>query len=80
MRRLYAVCEGAARRLTSAAGDGGDDREFGAVVERSTDSISDGGVRDSGPVEERIDRIGFFQIWPDNATYMLDRWEDFTTA
>ena len=41
---------------------------------------SDGGVRDSGPIEERIDRIGFFQIWPENATYMLERWQDFTTA
>jgi spermidine/putrescine-binding protein len=41
---------------------------------------SDGAVRDSGPVEERIDRIGFFQIWPENATYMLDRWQDFTSA
>jgi len=41
---------------------------------------SDGGTRDSGPVEERIDRIGFFQIWPDNADYMTDRWRDFTSA
>ena len=41
---------------------------------------SDGATRDSGPIEERIDRIGFFQIWPDNAEYMLDRWQDFTTA
>jgi len=41
---------------------------------------SDGGTRDSGPIEERIDRIGFFQIWPDNAGYMTDRWRDFTSA
>jgi len=41
---------------------------------------SDGAVRDSGPIEERIDRIGFFQIWPDNADYMTDRWRDFTSA
>jgi hypothetical protein len=40
----------------------------------------DGAVRDSGPIEERIDRIGFFQIWPDNASYMTDRWRDFTSA
>ncbi len=40
----------------------------------------DGGTRDSGPIEERIDRIGFFQIWPDNASYMTDRWRDFTSA
>lgn len=41
---------------------------------------SDGSVRDSGPIEERIDRIGFFQIWPDNAEHMLDRWQEFTSA
>lgn len=41
---------------------------------------SDGQVRNSGPVEERIDRIGFFQIWPSNADYMLDRWREFTSA
>jgi spermidine/putrescine-binding protein len=41
---------------------------------------SDGAVRDSGPIEERIDRIGFFQVWPDNADYMTDRWRDFTSA
>ncbi|MFT4949140.1 MAG: putative spermidine/putrescine transport system substrate-binding protein, partial [Natronomonas sp.] len=40
----------------------------------------DGGTRDSGPIEERIDRIGFFQIWPDNADYMTERWRDFTSA
>jgi spermidine/putrescine-binding protein len=43
-------------------------------------SSSDGVTRDSGPIEERIDRIGFFQIWPDNSEHMLDRWQDFTTA
>ncbi|MFC6734175.1 MULTISPECIES: substrate-binding domain-containing protein [unclassified Haladaptatus] len=41
---------------------------------------SDGQVRNSGPVEERIDRIGFFQIWPSNADYMLERWKEFTSA
>jgi spermidine/putrescine-binding protein len=40
----------------------------------------DGVVRDSGPIEERIDRIGFFQIWPDKASLMLERWKDFTSA
>jgi hypothetical protein len=40
----------------------------------------DGAVRDSGPIEERIDRIGFFQIWPDNASYMTEQWRDFTSA
>lgn len=44
------------------------------------DSASDGIARDSGPIEERIDRIGFFQIWPDNSEYMLSRWSDFTSA
>ena len=41
---------------------------------------SNGVTRDSGPIEDRIDRIGFFQIWPDNATHMLDRWKDFKSA
>ncbi|QLC35374.1 twin-arginine translocation signal domain-containing protein (plasmid) [Halarchaeum sp. CBA1220] len=40
----------------------------------------DGCVRDSGPIEERINRIGFFQIWPDNATHMLERWQEFKSA
>lgn len=40
----------------------------------------DGAKRDCGTVDERINRIGFFQIWPDNATYMLDRWKDFKSA
>lgn len=44
------------------------------------EAASDGAVRDSGPIDERVDRIGFFQIWPDNADYMLDRWQDFTSA
>lgn len=41
---------------------------------------SDGAERDSGPIEERFDNIGFFQIWPDEADYMIDRWQDFTAA
>lgn len=41
---------------------------------------SDGQKRNSGPIEERIDRIGFFQIWPSNADYMLERWKEFTSA
>lgn len=41
---------------------------------------SDGQQRDSGPIEERIDRISFFQIWPSNADYMLDRWSEFESA
>ena len=41
---------------------------------------SDGQKRDSGPIEDRIDRISFFQIWPSNADYMLDRWSEFTSA
>ncbi|ELY38974.1 spermidine/putrescine ABC transporter substrate-binding protein [Natronorubrum tibetense GA33] len=44
------------------------------------DPDSDGGTRDSGPIEERIDRIGFFQIWPSEADYMVSRWEDFQAA
>ncbi len=44
------------------------------------DPDEDGSVRDSGPIEERIDRIGFFQIWPDNAEHMTDRWRDFLAA
>lgn len=41
---------------------------------------NDGSVRDSGPIEERNDRVGFFQIWPDEADYMVNRWEDFLAA
>ncbi|WP_416841414.1 extracellular solute-binding protein [Haloferax sp. DFSO52] len=41
---------------------------------------ANGQVRNSGPVEERIDRIGFFQIWPSNADYMLELWKQFTSA
>ncbi|MFC4360482.1 extracellular solute-binding protein [Halobium salinum] len=41
---------------------------------------SDGQKRNSGPVEDRIDRIGFFQKWPSNADYMLERWKEFTSA
>ncbi|MFC6722945.1 extracellular solute-binding protein [Halobium palmae] len=41
---------------------------------------SDGQKRDCGSIQERIDRIGFFQIWPDNADYMLDRWQEFQSA
>jgi spermidine/putrescine-binding protein len=44
------------------------------------DPSADGGSRDSGPIEERFDRIGFFQIWPDEADYMQDRWGDFLSA
>lgn len=44
------------------------------------DPSPDGQQRDSGPIEERIDRISFFQIWPSNAEYMLDRWKEFTSA
>jgi putative spermidine/putrescine transport system substrate-binding protein len=40
----------------------------------------DGSVRNSGPIEERFDRTGFFQIWPDEADYMTDRWRDFLGA
>ncbi|WP_227738994.1 extracellular solute-binding protein [Halorientalis pallida] len=40
----------------------------------------EGGVRDSGTIEDRIDKVGFFQIWPDNASYMTDRWREFTSA
>ncbi len=40
----------------------------------------DGQVRDSGPIEERFDRTSFFQIWPSEADYMLDRWDEFTAA
>lgn len=41
---------------------------------------SDGGTRDSGPIEDRIDKLGFFQIWPDEADYMTNRWRDFSSA
>jgi putative spermidine/putrescine transport system substrate-binding protein len=44
------------------------------------DPNPDGQKRDSGPIEERIDRISFFQIWPSNADYMLDRWSEFEAA
>jgi hypothetical protein len=44
------------------------------------DPSDDGVVRDSGSIEDRIDKVGFFQIWPDNASYMTDRWRDFTSA
>lgn len=41
---------------------------------------SDGHVRDQDSIEERIERTGIFQIWPDNADYLLDRWEEFEQA
>jgi len=44
------------------------------------DPDPDGSVRDSGPIEERFDRAGFFQIWPDEAEYMTERWRDFLAA
>jgi len=44
------------------------------------DPADGGSVRDSGPIEERFDRIGFFQIWPDAADYMQDSWSDFLAA
>jgi hypothetical protein len=49
-------------------------------ADEEADSDPDGATRDSGPIEERIDRIGFFQIWPDNADYMTERWREFTSA
>lgn len=39
-----------------------------------------GRKRDCGPIEERINRTSFFQIWPSNAEYMLERWRDFKAA
>lgn len=39
-----------------------------------------GQVRDSGPIEERIDRVSFMQAWPDENEYMLDRWSEFEAA
>jgi len=41
---------------------------------------NDGQVRDQGPISERIDRTGIFQIWPDNSEYLLDRWQEFEQA
>lgn len=41
---------------------------------------SNGTKRDSGSIEDRIDRVGFFQIWPDNGQHMLDRWKEFKSA
>ena len=48
--------------------------------DEESDPDPDGAERDSGPIEERFDRIGFFQIWPDEADYMQDRWRDFLAA
>ena len=44
------------------------------------DPDPDGSVRDSGPIEERFDRTGFFQIFPDESEYMNSRWRDFLSA
>jgi spermidine/putrescine-binding protein len=44
------------------------------------DPSSDGQQRDQGPIEKRIDRISFFQIWPSESEYMLDRWQEFESA
>jgi spermidine/putrescine-binding protein len=41
---------------------------------------NDGQVRDQGSISERIERTGIFQIWPDNADYLLERWEEFEQA
>jgi len=41
---------------------------------------NNGQVRDQGSISERIDRTGIFQIWPDNADYLLDQWEEFKQA
>lgn len=41
---------------------------------------NDGQVRDQGSIADRIERTGMFQIWPDNADYLLDRWEEFEQA
>jgi spermidine/putrescine-binding protein len=41
---------------------------------------SDGKPRDEGSIEERNNRVGFFQYWPDNGDYVLERWKDFTSA
>lgn len=49
-------------------------------AEEEADPDPEGATRDSGPIEERIDRVGFFQIWPDSADYMTERWRDFTSA
>ena len=40
----------------------------------------DGQVRDSGAIDERIDRISFMQAWPDENEYMLERWSEFESA
>lgn len=56
-----------------------DPKKYDWSMEEGSPS-QEGSKRDSGSIEERIDRIGFFQIWPDNASYMLDRWKDFKSA
>lgn len=56
-----------------------DPKSYDWSMEEGTPS-SDGQKRDCGTIEERINRIGFFQIWPDNAQYMLKRWRDFRNA
>ncbi|MFH5802059.1 PotD/PotF family extracellular solute-binding protein [Haladaptatus sp. CMAA 1911] len=39
-----------------------------------------GQVRDQGDIETRIDRTAIFQIWPDNADYLLEQWKQFKSA
>jgi len=56
-----------------------DPQEYDWSMEEG-EPAEDGSVRDSGDIEERIDRLGFFQIWPDEAEYMQQRWQDFTSA
>lgn len=56
-----------------------DPQEYDWSMEEGTPA--DGGsVRDSGPIEERINRIGAYHNWPDNAEYLVQEWRDFESA
>jgi len=56
-----------------------DPKEYEWANEEGSPS-ADGQKRDQGSIEERIDRTALFQIWPDNADYLLDQWKNFRSA
>ena len=41
---------------------------------------SDGKPRDEGSISLRNDRIGYFQLYPENGDYLLEQWKQFTSA
>ena len=41
---------------------------------------SEGQKRDGGALDKRVDKISVFQIFPPNGSYLLEKWNDFTSA